>query len=792
MDTFRAQLQAINDATEVEHPSHLARADMIRASMLHAEELTRAMMQECNHIDDSFLALRTLKQNMETKSNIFGVARNHLTATVDSVNEINNKYRNVSEVVDPTVGILASGSNGCLVTFTTKVKSMLDCRSYFKGRIEYYKANKLEECEGFHTAEKALSQIEEATPRACEKLEMEFKHAMEKLMQQSCEPENDEQTSIEEISGATIHEAALLIADNHNMNIKKARTEANKSIYQSKEEKVILLEKSLSQLYPNEDELVSLVQICGLLQTYGENPQRLFQNYATWRAIALRKRLQLCSDAFLDREHMLKVLSIVWYPAHSYPFVDYIQWFVKLVKEELTLAAILVPYGLFSGVWHDVVQHELSLFENLMEELVGRLAKRRLQGVYVTLDVLQQLNMHYTDVHNMLKSDWRVDEWRALKLGNSKDSDEAAGGGEVKPMQEQWQEIYLRNCFWARGFLFESAKKLAEDQIPVLPGCAAWRGVFEVSFLLRELEGYREVIDTTLDGPWGVKAEYEYNQMSYGEYVQRVCNAAEKGLHIHANRHFESDLQKACFLMNSYRHWELAFEVLEVEGADFAQFNHACCKDSNVYFHVFKWATWGKALANLDSDKSMSPKDAAEHFKHFTDEFEEACEQLGNIIIFDEITRKRIVQASEALILGRYSRFYDKFQASADFSSISGGRNEAIRYEPSTLAKFLSEHLPSLLSSLVSSESEGAMSSTGEGEHVLNMANMEVANTYSMGHVIIHKKSDYTCDEPFEVLKEPVTQDCQDAFAAGDDFEFSEMANEQHEEEAQSVGIGMS
>ena len=72
------------------------------------------------------------------------------------------------------------------------------------------------------------------------------------------------------------------------------------------------------------------------------------------------------------------------------------------------------------------------------------------------------------------------------------------------------------------------------------------------------------------------------------------------------------------------------------------------------------------------------------------------------------------------------------------------------------------------------------------------MDNMEMANTYSMGHNIIHKKSDYTCDEPFEVLKEPVTQDCQDAFAAGDDFEFSEMANEQHEEEAQSVGIGMS
>ena len=152
---------------------------------------------------------------------------------------------------------------------------------------------------------------------------------------------------------------------------------------------------------------------CGAAQTYGENPQRLFQNYATWRAIALRKRLQLCSDVFLDREHMLKVLSIVWYPAHSYPFVDYIQWFVKLVKEELTLAAILVPYGLFSGGWHDVVQHELSLFENLMEELVGRLAKRRLQGVYVTLDVLQQLNMHYTDVHNMLKI------WMSTKQKNT-------------------------------------------------------------------------------------------------------------------------------------------------------------------------------------------------------------------------------------------------------------------------------------------------------------------------------------------------------------------------------------
>ena len=81
-----------------------------------------------------------------------------------------------------------------------------------------------------------------------------------------------------------------------------------------------------------------------------------------------------------------------------------------------------------------------------------------------------------------------------------------------------------------------------------------------------------------------------------------------------------------------------------------------------VLLQVFKWATWGKALENLDADKSMSPKDAAKHFKHFTgathmlfgalstcfgvlsDEFEEACEQLGNVIIFDEITRRRIVQ----------------------------------------------------------------------------------------------------------------------------------------------------
>ena len=83
------------------------------------------------------------------------------------------------------------------------------------------------------------------------------------------------------------------------------------------------------------------------------------------------------------------------------------------------------------------------------------------------------------------------------------------------------------------------------------------------------------------------------------------------------------------------------------------------------------------------------------------------------------------------------------------------------------------------------------MSSTGEGEYVLDMA-----NTYSMGQVITHKQNNYTCNEPFEVFKEPVTQDCQDAFAAGDGMMandcFSEMTNDQHEEEAQSVGIGMS
>ena len=85
-------------------------------------------------------------------------------------------------------------------------------------------------------------------------------------------------------------------------------------------------------------------------------------------------------------------------------------------------------------------------------------------------------------------------------------------------------------------------------------------------FILKELEHYRHAVDIALEGPWGTAKDSHFEQVSYGEWVTLLIHCAEKGLHVHALDQFRHDHERAAFLLNSYRHLNLAFRTLHIEG----------------------------------------------------------------------------------------------------------------------------------------------------------------------------------------------------------------------------------
>eukprot|EP00656_Telonema_subtile_P020760 TRINITY_DN21834_c0_g1_i4.p1 TRINITY_DN21834_c0_g1~~TRINITY_DN21834_c0_g1_i4.p1 ORF type:complete len:572 (-),score=139.59 TRINITY_DN21834_c0_g1_i4:175-1890(-) len=521
------------------------------------------------------------------------------------------------------------------------------------------------------------------------------------------------------------------------------------------------------------------MQVCDLIKTYGKSPKQSFKHYPYWRAIAIKKQLRIVEDTHLEKTVMLNCLSVVWYPAGSYPLLEYIKWFQRLLEQELLLLAILMPEHMLGPFWEEFIGHELDCFIETMTEYGGRLCKDRPQALVVALDIMKLMDRISPDMYRILQSKWKHNEYLALKFAavqrqtdpdyvidwsfpeatmTATDEVEAEDDEEIaslQPLQKKWKEAYVQTTRRGRKYMLNAAQKLCNDGQPVLSGCAAWRGCFELTFILKELEMYRHVVDLILKGPWGTAKDSNFVIMNYGQWVNYFTRAAEKGLHKHARSHFDDEHERACFLMNTYRHLEVSFRYLKLEGADFTKLADSFHTDAMSYTQVFKWAVWKKPLLCLDVESELTREAAAKAFEKFTESFEIACESLRAVIVFDDFIRSSLKQMVQDMIVNRYALFYHQWSGMADFSRIKGGRNSAIKYEPATLSAFLEGHLEVSLSSVIANESEENALRTTTGMAVADRAGSYNVAAFSDTNHAEH--TGYVCENPFTITKEPVT-----------------------------------